>query len=223
MRYCRYSPFIRIAMLLCLCAPSAYAQIFTCTDASGRKITSDRPIPECLSKDQKELNASGTVKRLIKPEMTAEERRLADQKLKAEIEERNRLDEQRRRNRALLSRYPNKAAHDSQRNNALTQVDEVIQAAQKRIGDLTDQRKGLLAEMEFYKKDPSKAPTALRRQMEDNDKNMAAQKRFINDQGEEKKRINAGFDEELERLTKLWAQAAAPTTGSTSSSLPAKK
>ncbi|TAG26896.1 MAG: DUF4124 domain-containing protein [Burkholderiales bacterium] len=217
---------VRLSSLLLIAAvfaPVAFAQIFTCIDASGRKITSDRPIPECLSKDQKELNPSGTVKRVVKPVMTAEEQRVADQKLKSEAEEKARIEEERRKNRALLSRYPNRAAHDKERSTALAQVDDVILAAQKRIGELADQRKGINEELEFYKKDPSKAPASLRRQIEDNEKSVAVQKRFITDQDDEKKRANVRFDEELDRLRKLWAQAAAPTATATPTSVPAKK
>ena len=194
--------------------------IFTCTTTTGRKITSDRPIAECANQDQKELNASGTVKRIVKPTMTAEEQRVADQKLKDEAEERARQEEERRKNRALLSRYPNKATHDKERATALSQVDEVIGAAQKRIGELADQRKKINEELEFFKKDPSKAPASVRRQIDENDKSVAVQKRFIGDQEDEKKRANIRFDEELARLKKLWAQSAAPTAAATASSSP---
>ncbi len=210
---------------LLLATPLAWAQIFTCVDASGRRLTSDRPIPECLSKEQKELNPSGTVRRVVKPVLTAEEQRIADQKLKEETEERARQEEERRKNRALLSRYPNKAAHDKERTEALAQVDEVIKAAQKRIGELAEQRKKINEELEFYRKDPSKLPPALRRQLEDNERSVVVQRRFIGDQDDEKRRLNARFDEELDRLRKLWAQAAvpAPSTAAAVSPAPVKK
>jgi hypothetical protein len=218
-----YRKGLCFSVLLALCVPVAWAQIFTCTDATGRKITSDRPIAECANKDQKELNASGTVKRVVKPTMTAEEQRVADLKLKDELEEKARQEEERRKNRALLSRYPNKATHDKERATALAQVDEVIQAAQKRIGELADQRKKIGEELEFYKKDPTKAPASLKRQIEDNEKSVAVQKRFIGDQDDEKKRANVRFDEELDRLKKLWAQAALPASGVIPTDAPAKK
>jgi Domain of unknown function (DUF4124) len=209
--------------LACLAAPAAWSQIYTCVDASGRKITSDRPITECLNKDQKELNASGTVKRVVRPSMTADEQKAMEQKQKEEAQEQARLEEERRKNRALLARYPNKTAHDGERANALAQVDDVIKAAQKRIGELADQRKKINEEMEFYKKDPSKAPGSLKRQIEDNEKSAAVQRRFIGDQEEEKKRANLRFDEELDRLRKLWAQAAAATSVAAPAAAPAKK
>ena len=38
----------------------------------------------------------------------------------------------------------------------------------------------------------------------------AIQNRFIADQEEEKRRINARFDEDLQRLRQLWALSGAP-------------
>lgn len=218
--------WVRGVVALALLSATGFAAaqgIFTCTTANGRKITSDRPIAECSSQDQKELNPSGTVKRILKPVMTAEEQRIADQKLKEEMEEKARLEEERRKNRALLARYPSKASHDKERSDALSQVDEVIKAAQKRIGELADQRKVINAELEFYKKDPNKAPASLRRQTEDNEKSVSVQRRFIADQDDEKKRANTRFDEELDRLRKLWAQMAAPATSPAAPAAPVKK
>ena len=45
--------------------------IYTCVDAQGRRLTADRPIRECIDREQNELNASGTVKRKIGPSLTA--------------------------------------------------------------------------------------------------------------------------------------------------------
>ncbi len=194
------------------------AGIYTCVDAKGRKLTSDRPIADCADREQKELSSSGTVKRIVKPVMTAEEQRVADEKARIETEERIRQQEEKRKDRALLSRYPNRATHDKERNEALAQVDEVIKAASKRIGELAVQRKSIDAEFEFYKKDPKKAPQSLRRQIEDNDNSVTVQKRFIADQDDEKKRVNVRFDEELARLKTVWPLAAGPGSGSGSGS-----
>ena len=206
--------------LLAACGGGAWAQgIYTCIDAKGRKITSDRPIPECTDREQKELNPSGTVRRNVGPTLTAKERAAQEVKDREAAEERARAAEDRRRDRALLTRYPSRKVHDGERAEALGKVDEVIKAATKRIADLGVQRQALDAEMEFYKKDPSRAPTSLKRQVEDYEQSLAVQKRFIADQDSEKKRINVRFDEELVKLKQLWAMqnpgaaaAAAPAS-----------
>jgi hypothetical protein len=178
--------------------------VYTCVDARGRKLTSDRPIPECTDREQKVLNPSGTVKQTVGPTLTAQERAKLEQKEKLELEERTRIAEERRRDKALLTRYPNKAIHDQEREEALAQIGVVKQAAINRINELSAQRDKLNAEMEFYKKDPTKAPIYLRRQVEDNAQSTAVQKRFIVEQDEEAKRVNQRFDDELARLRQLW-------------------
>lgn len=184
------------------------AGIYTCIDAKGRKLTSDRPIPECLDREQRVLNPSGTVRARIGPTLTDKERADIEARERQEAELRAQQVEERRRERALLSRYPNRAAHDKERAAAFTQVAEVAQAAQKRIDELLVDRRKLDQEMEFYVKDPSRAPPSLRRQIEEIEQGVLAQKRFIAEREVELKRISARFDEELERLKPLWAAQA---------------
>jgi len=178
--------------------------IFTCIDGRGKRLTSDRPIPECLDREQKELSSSGTVKRSLGPTLTPQEEAAQTALDKKGAEEKNRVNDERRRNRALLARYQNQAAHDVSRTEALTQVDAVIRVANSRLDELAQQRKGLNAELEFYAKDPSKAPAALRRRITENDESVLGQQHFIANQQQEKQRINDRFDEELARLKPLW-------------------
>lgn len=182
--------------------------IYTCVDAQGRKLTSDRPIPECLDREQKVLNPSGTVKQKVGPSLTAAERAQQEARDRQQQEEQNRINEERRRDRALMIRYPKQAVHDKERAEALAQIDVVTKAAETRLKELAAQRKKLDDEMEFYKKDPSKAPQNLKRQVEDNTNSVEAQKRFIADQANEAQRVNDRFDQELVRLKQLWAAAA---------------
>jgi hypothetical protein len=208
--------FARGVWLVCCVAAMAgavWAQnapvggIYTCIDSQGRKLTSDRPIPECNDREQKVLNPSGTLKQKVGPSLTAAERTQQEAKDKQELEVRNRLNEEHRRDRALLTRFPNRGVHDKERADALAQIAAVSKAAGNRLVELATQRKKLDDEMEFYKKDPTKAPQYLRRQVDENNQNVAAQQRFISDQEEETRRVNGRFDEELVRLRQLWAAA----------------
>ena len=184
--------------------------IYTCTDGKGRKITSDRPIIDCIDRNQQEITPSGTVKRVLGPTLTAQERAAQEEKEKTEAEARALQAEEKRRDRALLSRYPSRQSHDKERAQALVQVDEVIKAASKRAAELAEQRVVITTELEFYKKDPSKAPPPLKRRIEENDSSIAIQKRFIADQDTEKQRVNLRFDEELVKLKQLWTLMGAP-------------
>lgn len=184
--------------------------IYSCTDAKGRRLTSDRPIRECADREQLLLNPSGTVRAVVPPSLTGPERAALEVRQRREAEERARQAEEKRRERALLVRYPNRATHDKERTEALSQITVVRQAAMNRVKELQRQRKELDTELEFYAKDPEKVPPSLRRLVEDNEKSMAVQERFIADQDAEMVRVNARFDEELQRLQLLWAQIAAP-------------
>jgi hypothetical protein len=205
------APAITAALVLGCSLGQALAEgIYTCVDAQGRRLTADRPIRECIDREQKELNASGTVKRRIGPSLTAQERTAEEEKARKAAEERNRLEEEKKRERALLTRYPHRAAHDKERLAALERLDGAIATARKNAGELVAARKRLESELEFYRSDLSKVPAKLKRQIEENEQHTQAQKRFVANQDTEKHRINAQFDEELARLKQLWAQVAAP-------------
>ena len=68
-----------------------------------------------------------------------------------------------------MVRYPSKVVHDQERSDALAQIAVVVKAATNRVDELAKQRLAIDAEMEFYKKDPNKAPAYLRRQLEENE------------------------------------------------------
>jgi hypothetical protein len=119
--------------------------------------------------------------------------------------ERARMAEEKRRDRALLIRYPNQAVHDKERVEALAQIDDVIGAVKKRGDELVKQRRDIDIELEFYQNDVTKAPSWLKRKVEDNAEQIQIQTRFLSDQGKEKQRINARFDEELAKLKTLWS------------------
>jgi hypothetical protein len=198
------------ALLLPAVAGVSHAQsIYTCVDGNGRRITSDRPIPACLDREQQRLGKTGTVREVIPPSYTREERERLEAQRRAEAEKEARIQEEKRRDRALLVRYPNQAVHDKERQEALGQIDEVISAVNKREVALVAQRKEIDSEFEFYSSDPNKAPMWLKRKREDNEKQMEVQKRFLTDQMQEKQRVNARFDEELAKLKQLWAAQAA--------------
>lgn len=197
-----------LTAVTCLCGKVWAQSIYSCVDAKGRTLTADRPIVECLDRTQQELTRSGTVKRQLGPSLTAHERAVQEARDKLAADLRAREAEEKRRNRALLLRYPSRSVHQQERATALAQIDEVIKAARKRTAELAAQRKGIQNELEFYVKDPRKAPASLKRQLEESDGSLAVQSKFIGDQEQEKKRVNLRFDQELVKLQQLWTPVA---------------
>ena len=71
---------LAVAALLALCGGPVLAQtepaggIYSCVDAYGRRLTSDRPILSCIDREQRELNRSGGTRRVIPPTLSATER-----------------------------------------------------------------------------------------------------------------------------------------------------
>ena len=185
-------------------APGTANGIYSCTDASGRRITSDRPIAACVDREQRVLGNTGVELRRLGPTLTEQERAAQEAKHRQEQAEQLQLREERSRERAMLLRYPNQGVHDEARTDALAQVNDVIAIAKNRQTELTQRRRKLNTEMEFYQKDPKKAPANLRRQLKENDESQAEQQRYIAQQESEKQRINQRFDAELQQLRKLW-------------------
>ncbi len=195
-----------LALAAWLAPALAMAQgIYTCVDAQGRRHTADRPIMECLDREQKELMPRGGVRRVIPPSLTADERVAKEARERAEAERQARDSEAQRRERALVQRYPNETAHNRDRAEALAQVEAVIATIRQRQAALEQDREKLRGELEFYQRDPSKAPAALKHRQQENAQQIAAQQTALQNQEREKQRINARFDEELERLRQIWA------------------
>ncbi len=196
--------------------------IYTCVAPDGRRLTSDRPIPECSTREQRMLNSDGSVRKLVPPQMTAEER--ADKEArdrKAEIERLQQLDAV-RRDRNLMARYPDEAAHRKAREAALDTVRLAMRASETRMNELTTERKPLLSEAEFYKGKKA-LPPKLKQELEANEAATEAQRAAIQNQQAELERINRLYDAELARLKRLWAGAAPGTVAdSTTSAGPGK-
>ena len=88
--------------------------IYSCTDARGRRLTADRPIAECVDRDQRVLGNSGVELRRVGPTLTDNERAELDAQRRRDQAEQRRMREERSRDKALITRYPNQAAHDAE-------------------------------------------------------------------------------------------------------------
>jgi hypothetical protein len=191
-------------------AAQAQPTIYTCVTPSGKRLTSDRPIPECLAQGQREMRSDGATRRVLPPSLTAEEQaRHEVQERKASTVRAIELDSQ-RRDRNLLRRYPSEDKHLAARQSALEDIDKAISSSQRRVQQLNEERKPLLAESEFYVGKP--LPYKVKSHLEANQTAIQAQTDAMKMQRAEHGRINALFDAELQRLKQLWGQVAAPVS-----------
>jgi hypothetical protein len=192
--------------------------IYTCIDANGKRLTSDRTIAECGTREQKVLNSDGSVKRVVPPTLTADERADAELREREAAAEKVARQDAMRRDRNLVARFPNEEAHRKAREAALDDVRNSVRISEARVKLLMVERKPLLDEAEFYVGKP--LPPKLKGLLDANDASLAAQRTLIQNQEIEVGRINALYDLELVRLRKLWAGApagslAAPSAAAT--------
>ncbi len=187
------------------------AGIYTCIDDKGRRLTADRPIPECAAKEQQLLNRDGSVRSIIPPTLTADERAEKDARERAAAEARAASADAVRRDRNLMARYPTEAAHNRAREAALDSVRLAIKATEMRLRELAMERKPLHDEAEFYQ--GKTLPPRLKTAMDANEAAVEAQRAATQNQEAELGRINKLYDAELERLRKLWGGAPAGSLG----------
>ena len=205
-----------IAVLLALAGgfgAASAAAIYSCVDSTGKRLTSDRPIPECSAREQRMLNADGSTKQVLPPTMTADERADFEAREREKAARRAAEVDGIRRDRNLRTRYPNEVLHQKARLAALGDLQRALELSQRRLESLAAEKKPLLEEAEFYV--GRAMPTRLRQQLDGIDATAEAQRALIQNQQAETLRINSTFNAELARLRQLWAGAAPGSLRST--------
>jgi hypothetical protein len=188
---------------------NARGQVFTCVNAAGRTLTSDRLIAECMDREQRVLASDGSVLRVVPPSLTAEEWAAKDAREKRIVAEKEARVEAVKRDRLMLQRFPSEAEHLKARNAALEDIRLAMVASESRIAELERERKPLLEESEFYK--GKSLPPKLKQQLDVNEAAVAAQRDAQVQQQGEIARINRRFDVEAAHLKRLWAGASPGT------------
>jgi len=209
----RAAALVRLAgsmlLPLTLAAASLSAQaanIYTCVNARGQRITSDRPIAECIDRAQELRNTDGSVKQVVPPSMTAEERAAHEERLRQEMAAEAVRRDAIRRDRNLLSRYPDELRHQRARTAALEPLNTALKATERRLTELEHDQKRLQQEAEFFK--GRELPRELKIKFGQNQAALQAQQDATQNHLAEIQRINASYDQELVRLRRLWAGAA---------------
>jgi hypothetical protein len=209
------------ALLACAAPPAAFGQkndqpgvpgnIFSCITADGRKLTSDRPISECMAREQRVHNRDGSVRDVYPPSLTADERAEKEARERAALAEKLAQQDAIRRDRNLVARYRDEATHGRAREAALDTVRTAMKNSESRMRELAAERKPIETEAEFY--NGKRLPAKLKQQLESNEVATEAQRSAIQNQEAELQRISKLYDAELARLRKLWAGAAPGSLG----------
>ena len=149
------------------------------------------------------LNADGSVKAVLAPTLTSDERADKEAREHDAASERAVRQDAMRRDRNLLARFPDEAAHHKAREAALDDVRKSVLVSGGRVALLTAERKTLMDEAEFYT--AKTMPGKLKALLDANDASAEAQRSLIQNQQAEVVRIDMLYDTELARLRKLWA------------------
>jgi hypothetical protein len=209
-----------LAALLAAALPvAAQTKIYSCVDAKGRRLTADRPIPECLDREQLEHGASGTVRGRLPPAMSPREQAAHEERLRQEQEERQRAAERRRQDLSLLQRFPDAASHEKSRAETLARLDAALAASGQRTQALGGERTTLEARLKAAPDAAARGQAT--RALEVNEAASTAHARAHAALLEERARAVARLEEERQRLAPLWAPPGQPAAAAPGVSLPA--
>jgi len=193
------------AALLAVLASAVPAQgsrplLYSCT-SDGKPTTSDRPIANCDG-EQRIVNPDGSPYRLMPPPQTEEERAAEDAKLQQESAVDNARALEARRDRQLLTRYPNERRFVEARKDSADSLHASIHEAESRVAQLTADRKKLTSDASLY---VGKAlPPKLKSAIDASDASLASEKEVLQDREADFARTDKLYDDDLARLKKLW-------------------
>lgn len=187
----------------------AQAEIYICKDASGKTLTSDRPIMECQDRKTRVLGKNGMTAREIAPPLTEEQKRQKEadnEKRKAALAV---AEEQKRQDRALLARYSKEADIDLARQRALESVNEQVKREEASIA--ASEKSLQKARTEAAAQPKGKVPSILQRKIDDLAQEIVDSKKIITERHEEAAQINARFDHAVKRFRELKGGAPVQT------------
>ena len=181
-------------------ASFAAASIFCCTDAQGKQVCGDVLPPACYGRAYRELGTSGR-ERTVEAPLTAEQRaqRAAEEKRRSEQE--RVLNEQRRKDQALLNTYGSEKDIEIMRSRAERDLTAAIQAAQDRIAEIRRLRKKFENEAEFYRN--RQLPVDVAKGLRDADHEIRAQESVIESKNRDLETIRLKYDEDRRRFVEI--------------------
>ncbi len=206
----------RGALLICTTTlavlPAAAQQhMYKCVDAKGKVYYTQIPPQECLGRETRELNKSGTLLRRNEAALTPEQIRARDAERKKKLADEEKAKDELRKNQALLNTYSNEKDIDDARARALADADAAIKDMEKNIAGAQKRQKALEAEKEFYAK--KTLPPKLVRDIENIETEIKTQNELLDAKKKEISVINAKYDEEKRRYIELTkGKGGAPST-----------
>lgn len=185
--------------LLCVAVLSeARADIFRCTNAQGKVIASDRPIPECINRGMKVYSNTGRFKNMIAPPLSTEEKQ--KNAFEAERKKREQLEEQERKKeeRYLLAHFQSEDDVEAARKRAVDSFNEKKRLANEQLEGQSQLIQGLQNELKNSKKTTQEFES-IRQRADDLSANISNTRKAIAFYEQEIARTNRDYEETLQR------------------------
>ena len=180
---------------------------YCCNDDNGRQVCSDILPQACWSRAYREVNEHGLTIRRVEAPLTPEQRLQREADARRKREQERLINEERRRNQALLDSYASEQDIDTVRERTLAEIEKTLNLANERYAQAAKRQKELSEEMEFYRKKP--APKELLDALKDNESELRAHGSVIEAKQKELEAVRAKYDEEKRRYIELTRGRAA--------------
>lgn len=184
----------------------AAARIYCCHDESGKQVCGDILPSACYGRAYRELGQSGRTSRVVEAPLTAEQRAARAAEERQRQERQRVLDEQRRKDQALLNTYGSVKDIEVMRNRAESNLAASIKAAEERIAEIRKHRKKFENEAEFYKN--RTLPAEVAKGLRDADYEIRAQESVIDSKRKDMEATRLKYDEDLRRFLDIEKRAA---------------
>lgn len=200
------------AAALWVCAGSAVAQsnsaqhsatgsIYTCKDANGRTITSDRPIQACSNLPMRELRSDGALRREIAPPLTRAQRKMLAERRARERAAELLARQERTRDRALLEAFPTMAALEQSRERQIAEIQVQIDRTYSRMVELHKELQAAQAAARAYP--PGKAPGTVKQKVAQIAGAILTEDSLVKSHIEEQEQIRQRYASDADRLRVL--------------------
>ncbi len=194
---CRRAALLIALLGLGVAAPAA--ALITCCDVDGRRVCGEPPPPQCLHKPKTVYNKG--VPKQVEPPPTPEQRAALEAAAARKAEEEKLADERARRDQALLGSYTSEKEIDLARERALAEIEKRATQANARLETALKRQRQLELDKEFYVNKPLPAP--LQAKIRDNDNEIAAQKKVLQERDTDIESVKTRFDTDKTRYRQI--------------------
>lgn len=198
--------FSVLSLFCAMSAQEACADIFRCTNAAGKLITSDKPIPECQNRATKIYRNNGTLKAEVAPPLSAEQKKKLEQEAERRKTEQLAEEEQKREERYLNAHYRSEVDIEVARKRAVDALEDKRKLAFDQLNAINNNITLLQVELNKSKKSSSEYDL-LRQRAEDLSQSVLNNRAVIAFYDQEILRTHKEYDETLARYKKYVSSA----------------